>query len=132
MFRPLTIVALGIVTIGVIAASAQQKPHAKVVELDRSGAHDLPLLAGPPETVTMKSGLVTLQPGQSVGQHSTAAHEEMLVILEGNGEMKVKDGATLRLDRDHVLYCPPQTTHDVTNTGAGVLRYIYIVAAARP
>ncbi len=126
-----TAAALAMIAL-VITAFAQEKPHAKLVQLNRSGAHDLPPLAGPPETVTMKSGLVTLPPRQSVGKHSTASHEEMLVILEGKGEMKFEDGTALPVDPDHILYCPPQTTHDVTNTGTGVLRYIYIVASARP
>lgn len=127
-----TIATLAMVALLVSAASAQEKPHARTVQLARTGAHDLPLLGGPPETVTMKSGLVTLPPGQSVGKHSTASHEEMLVILEGKGEMKFEDGTSLPVDPDHILYCPPQTAHDVTNTGAGVLRYVYIVAAAKP
>ncbi len=130
MFRVLSVAILGMIAYAVIPASAQQL-RAKVVELKRGGAHDLSLLGGPPETVNVKSGLVTLQAGQSVGKHSTSTHEEVLVILQGQGEMKFADGTTLGLDPDHVLYCPPQTTHDVTNTGSGILRYVYIAAAAR-
>lgn len=68
----------------------------------------------------MKSGLVTLPSGQSVGKHSAEAHEEMLVILEGKGEVKFEDGAKLP---DHILYCPPQTTHDVTNTAVSYVTF---------
>ncbi len=130
MLKPSAIAGLLILTLAVMIASAQERPHAKVVQLGHAGGHDSLLLGGPPETVTMKSGLVTLQAGQSVGKHSTAAHEEMLVILEGKGEMRFEDGTRLRVDPEHILYCPPQTTHDVSNTGNGVLRYVYIVAAA--
>jgi hypothetical protein len=31
---------------------------------------------------------------------------------------------------DTALYCPPDTEHDVRNTGAGILRYVYVVADA--
>lgn len=100
-----TTAALAMGALLVIAASAQEKPHAKTVQLARTAANDLPLLKGPPETVTMKSSLGTLPSGQSVGKHSTASHEEMLVILEGKEEMKFKDGTTLPVDPDHILYC---------------------------
>jgi mannose-6-phosphate isomerase-like protein (cupin superfamily) len=125
------IAAPAIVVLLTITLFAEEKPHAKVVRLAPSGAHDMLLLTGPPETVTMKSGLVTLQPGQKVGKHSTGSHEEMLVILEGKGAMMFADGTRLEVDQDHILYCPPQTEHDVTNTGTSVLRYVYIVASSR-
>jgi mannose-6-phosphate isomerase-like protein (cupin superfamily) len=113
------------------ALLSQEKPRARVVKLDSAGKHDTVLLGGPPETVTMRSGLVILQPGQTVGKHSTGTREEMLVILEGKGAMMFSDGLRLEVDPDHILYCPPQTEHDVTNTGSGVLRYVYIVASAK-
>lgn len=108
-----------------------EKPSAKVLKLDSGGKRDVPLLSGPPETVTMRSGLVTLEPQQSVGKHSTGQHEEMLVVLEGEGKMLFKDGSSLAIGGNHVLYCPPETEHDVVNTGTGVLRYVYIVASTK-
>lgn len=130
MFRTSRIGAVAVVALFAITVLAQEKPHARVVTLTRSGAHDTLLFAGPPETVTMKSGLVILPPGQSVGKHSTGSHEEMLVILEGGGAMTFADGKRLEVDPDHILYCPPQTEHDVTNTGSGALRYVCIIAGA--
>jgi len=107
---------------------AQQKPHAKVIKLV-GDSKEQSLLSGPPGTVSMRSGLITLQPRQTVGKHTTGHHEEMLVILEGEGKMLFDDGTTLALAANHVLYCPPDTGHDVLNTGPGVLRYIYIVSS---
>jgi mannose-6-phosphate isomerase-like protein (cupin superfamily) len=112
----------------VVSVRAQQKPRAKVIQLAGEGK-ELPLLSGPPETVSMRSGLILLQPQQSVGKHSTGQHEEMLVVLEGEGKMLFSDGSTLAIAANQVLYCPPETGHDVLNTGAGVLRYVYIVAS---
>jgi len=106
------------------------KPQPKVIQLDTAGKREQQLLSGPPETVTMRSGHILLQPGQSVGKHSTGHNEEMLVVLEGQGRMVFDDGSHLDLSANHVLYCPPATAHDVLNTGTGVLRYIYIVAHA--
>jgi mannose-6-phosphate isomerase-like protein (cupin superfamily) len=102
-----------------------------VVELDSAGKDFLSVLAGPPESVTMKSGLVVLAPNKSVGKHSTGQHEELLVVLEGQGEMSFKDGSKLEVKANHALYCPPQTEHNVTNTGRGMLRYVYVVASVK-
>jgi mannose-6-phosphate isomerase-like protein (cupin superfamily) len=105
--------------------------HPKVVKLDSAGKDYLQVLSGPPESVTMKSGLVVLAPNKSVGKHSTQKNEELLVVLEGQGEMIFKDGSKLDVKANHALYCPPETEHDVKNTGTSVLRYVYIVANAK-
>jgi len=79
----------------------------------------------------MRSGLVVLAPGKSVGKHSTEQNEELLVVLEGRGEMTFRDGSKLPVKAQSALYCPPGTEHDVTNTGTGALRYVYVVAGTR-
>ena len=89
------------------------------------------MLSGPPESVTMKSGLVVLAPGRSVGKHSTEQNEEFLIVFEGQGEMAFSDGSKLPVRADSALYCPPHTEHNVTNTGTGLLRYVYVVAKAK-
>jgi mannose-6-phosphate isomerase-like protein (cupin superfamily) len=124
-----SIAALLICSILLIPAKSQDKPRAKVVELDTRGKDYLQVLAGPPESVKLKSGLVVLAPNKSVGKHSTGQHEELLVVLEGQGEMSFKDGSKLAVKANHAIYCPPETEHNVTNTGRSVLRYVYIVAS---
>ena len=104
-------------------------PH--VVTLDSAASGYVQVLGGPPATVTMRSGQVTLDPGQAVGQHSTESYEEVVVVISGNGEMRVHGGPTLALSPNTVAYCPPATVHDVVNTGITPLRYLYIVARAR-
>lgn len=106
-------------------------PQAKVIPLRSSGEQVTPVISGPPESVSMKSGYVVLPPGKSVGKHSTEQHEELLVVFEGDGEMTFKDGSKLPVKANTALYCPPQTEHNVTNTGRGDLRYVYVVANAR-
>lgn len=103
----------------------------KVVRIDPSALGYTPLLSGPPETVTMRSGSMVLLPGHSVGKHSTGENEEAIVVLAGTGEMRMSDGSALPLDRHSVAYCPPATEHDVVNTSAEPLRYVYVVASAR-
>ncbi len=104
--------------------------HPKLVRLDSLGKDYLPIL-GPPESVSMRSGLVMLMPGKSVGKHSTEHNEELLVVLEGTGQMTFADGSTMPVEANHALYCPPESQHNVTNSGTGPLRYVYVVATAR-
>jgi quercetin dioxygenase-like cupin family protein len=103
-------------------------PHG--ISLDPAAQKSVDLFQGPPETVTMRSGYVVLAPGQSVGKHSTRGYEESVTILAGTGEMRITGGETLKLRRFSVGYCPPQTEHDVFNTGTDTLRYIWLVARA--
>ena len=106
------------------------KPEPKLINAVTGAQEYVRLLGGPPESVTMRSGAVTLPPGKSVGKHTTENNEELLVILEGSGTFILNDGRQLDMNTNHVLYCPPFTEHDVKNTGSTPLRYIYIVANA--
>jgi mannose-6-phosphate isomerase-like protein (cupin superfamily) len=106
-------------------------PRQKVVELDAKGMKELRILAGAPESYRMRAGLIVLAPGDSVGRHSTQQKEEVLVVLEGSGEMVFGDGSKLPVHANSALYCPPETAHDVVNTGHAVLRYVYVVSRAK-
>lgn len=114
-----------------LLSRSDPKLHPKVIPLARSKNGIQPVLTGPPETVSMRSGYVVLEPGRSVGRHSTEHHEEMLVVIEGQGEMLFHDGSKLKIEDGTALYCPPETEHDVVNTGEENLRYVYVVANAR-
>lgn len=84
----------------------------------------------PPVTVHMRSGLVQLLPGEDVGLHSTKQNEEMLVILEGQGEVEMEGYSTLAVKGGQTAYVPPETRHNVRNTGSVPLKYIFIVSKA--
>jgi quercetin dioxygenase-like cupin family protein len=128
-------ITLAFVLLGCISfarpGAAPGPPTAKIISHDVAGKGYLQLLSGPPETVTMRSGRVILNPGKSIGKHSTGVNEEILVILEGQGEMQTAGGTTLQLNKSVIAYCPPNTEHDVLNTGTSILRYVYIVARAQ-
>jgi mannose-6-phosphate isomerase-like protein (cupin superfamily) len=106
-------------------------PRARVVQINPLATESMPVLGGPPETVTMRSGSIVLHPSQNVGRHTTGSNEEALVVFSGSGEMRLADGTVLTLKPYVVLYCPPETEHDVYNTGSEPLRYVYLVARAR-
>ncbi len=75
------------------------------------------------------SGCVTLNPGDAVGEHSTKGHEEIIVFLEGRGEVSSECwNEPHRVHAPAVAYMTPHTRHNVMNTGDGPLRYVYIVA----
>ncbi len=115
------------------AASIQEstaRPEAKVVKVDVQGKDYVRLLGGPPETLSLRSGAVALRPGKTVGQHSTEAHEEVIIVLEGEGVLLLNEDQELPLKVGLVAYCPPNMVHDVKNTGSTLLRYIYVVAKA--
>jgi len=128
-FRAKGIGMLLLAATGVIAAQAA-KPTARAISLRQGTAGYQELLSGPPLSAGMKSGLVVLAPGKSVGKHSTEDHEEMVIVLEGRGQMVLADGRRVDISPQSAAYSPPRTEHDVLNTGSGVLRYIYVVAPA--
>ncbi len=88
------------------------------------------ILEGKPQTRGMRSGRVYLEPGKACGQHSTKNHEELLVFLSGQGELLIGESDRLAVGAGKVAYIPPETLHDVKNTGTGPLAYIYCVAPA--
>lgn len=106
------------------------KPEPKVINAETGGKEYVQLLGGSPESISMRSGKVVLQPGKTVGKHSTKSNEELLILLEGEGLFMLSDGKQLEMKVGSVLYCPPDTEHDVKNTGATPLQYIYVVAKA--
>jgi len=100
-----------------------------VIDLDNNAEYQR-LLDGQPQTCGMRCGRVYLKAGQTCGQHSTAGHEETLVFLSGRGELLVGEEKRLAVGQGKISYIPPNTVHDVKNTGTKPLIYIYCVAPA--
>lgn len=125
--------SLALATLSGVSAeeTGHPRPHPKVVVLDHSVKEYLSVLSGPPESVQMQAGYVVLAPGKSVGKHTTGHHEELLVVLEGEGKMLFRDGSKLPVVANSAVYCPPETEHDVVNTGPALLRYLYVVSDTR-
>ena len=98
-----------------------------VIELETS-AQFQKLLQGRPQTCGMRSGRVYLQQGESCGQHSTNDKEEMLVFFSGKGLLLVgEEEDSFEVGQGKVAYIPPQTIHNIKNTAAEPLVYIYCV-----
>ena len=80
------------------------------------------------DTAALHAGMVCLQPGMSVGKHNTKDGEEVLIILEGEGEISFVGSESLKMEKGFMIYCPSFTEHDVRNTGSEPLRYVFVVA----
>jgi mannose-6-phosphate isomerase-like protein (cupin superfamily) len=107
------------------------QPLPKLITLNLDSTSYQEIFEGPPATVGMHSGLVTLKPGETVGHHNTNSYEEMIVILSGSGEVIFEKGGSLPIKYGVIAYCPPNTEHDVKNTGTIPLKYIYIASKTK-
>jgi len=109
------------------AMDAQASPTASAASFVGEDPY-IPLLKGRPQTCGMRSGRVLLKQGEDCGEHTTGAHEECLVILEGRGEARIKGREPVAVAAGQAVYIPPHTTHCVYNVDCPVLRYVYVVA----
>jgi mannose-6-phosphate isomerase-like protein (cupin superfamily) len=103
----------------------------RVVELKLKSSEYQEIFNGSPETIGMYSGLVTLKPGETVGEHNTDEYEEILVIFSGSGQMNIHGGNTMELKYGVIAYCPPHTAHDIICTGKEELKYIYVASKTK-
>lgn len=103
--------------------------NAYVIELNNKQDYQR-LVPGTPESCGMKSGRVWLAPGAECGVHSTHGNEEQLVFLAGQGTAHIA-GEKLAVGTGKICYIPPQTEHNIVNTGTEPLIYIFCVALAQ-
>jgi len=111
------------------AAQTGAAPKPFVCELESPDNYHL-LLTGKPQTCGMRSGRVRLAPGKSIGLHNTKGNEELLVFLAGRGVAQIGEDVRLEVGVGQVTYIPPQTAHDIVNTGTEPLIYVFCVAPA--
>jgi len=130
-FRHSHILSILFVFTTVAQSQLPTKPAPHLIKLNMKSTAYQHVLGGSGESSTMRSGLVTLAPGKSVGKHNTEKYEEMVVVLQGTGTMKITGADSLKLQAWSAAYCPSHTEHDVWNTGTDTLRYIYIVAESK-
>jgi len=117
-----------LIVAGTAAASVAQE--IKAIPLEPGDKSYMLMLNGPPETKSFRSGLVTLEPSKSVGVHNSGVNEEILVPLEGQGELQFANHPPVTIKPGMITYAPAHSEHNVLNTGTGRLRYIFITARA--
>ena len=77
----------------------------------------------------LRSGLVTLKPRESIGEHKTEKKEEVIVILKGSAVISYGKNKKIKAPQNTFVYIPPETVHDVKNSGKNLLRYLYVTAS---
>jgi quercetin dioxygenase-like cupin family protein len=87
----------------------------------------LPLLTGE-NARAMRAGMVTAAPGASCGEHSTEGYEELLAILEGEGEGRRGGYGVFASAAGRVVSVPPHPIPNIVDLGPGLLRYVLVVA----
>ena len=100
--------------------------EAMVVELNDKPEYQR-LLAGSPQTHGIKVGRVHLTPGSDCGLHNTENKEEVLVFLTGQGQALIEENDPLEIGQGKIAYIPPNTNHNIKNTGTEPLIYIFCV-----
>jgi len=81
--------------------------------------------------INLRSGVVVLKPGESVGKHITENKEEAIIILEGKARFFYAGKKSFIALEQSFIYVPPDTLHDLKNTGKNTLKYVYITSALR-
>ncbi len=88
------------------------------------------------EARRFSAAVVTVPPGQGHARHNHPGSEEIIHILEGEGEQMVEDedGAphTETVRAGCTIYIPESRYHATLNTGAGTMRIFVVYAPAGP
>ena len=125
------LLAAALLSLALVSLSSETRsPQPESLPL-KCAAGDCPLLQGTPRTAGMRSGLVLLKPRESVGWHTTGRNEEALVILRGRGEALIEGQPGRLFAAPMLVYIPPATRHNVSNTGDELLEYVYVVAPVK-
>ncbi len=106
-------------------------PQPMVVSFDPALAQYQELFDGANDSVVFYSGVVTLTPGQSGELHSTEIYEEIIIPLEGQGQLRITDHNALDVKYGTVGFVPPDTQHQMFNNGTGNFKYIYVAAKSK-
>ena len=84
------------------------------------------ILCEPPVTKKLKSGRVVLNPGESVGKHTTKNKEEIILVVKGKATVII-EGKEMELDEGKSHFIKDNISHDVRNDTDKPLKYVYVV-----
>ena len=84
----------------------------------------------PAQNRGLRARAVQLKAGAIMPWHSTAAREELLLVLQGRALVEVVEPRQrlrpLRLAAEQSLWLPARTIHRVVNTARRALHYVYV------
>lgn len=100
----------------------------KVFSIALKGRQRFTRLLGDSSKKGLRAGLVVLKPKESVGEHKTEHKEEVIIILNGSATIYYGKNKKIKAPQNTFVYIPPETLHDVKNSGSKILRYLYVTA----
>jgi len=109
----------------------KKSPHPRIVSFNPDSAAYQSLFDGEKDSVIFYSGVVTLLPNTTGEIHNTEIYEEMIIPLEGEGQLRLKDHEPLNLTFGKIAYVPAHTEHHTANTGTKNFKYIYIAVKSK-
>jgi mannose-6-phosphate isomerase-like protein (cupin superfamily) len=71
--------------------------------------------------------LMTLQPGEEIGEETHEHGDQVLVFVEGEGEAVI-EGKASPVSAEQAVFVPEGTLHNFRNTGSGPLRIVTLYA----
>jgi len=80
----------------------------------------------PPVSQKLKAGLFVLKKGEEVGEHVAVDREEVIIILQGKATVTIENEIQI-VEKDYVIYIPPNKKHNIKNDFDEELKYIYAV-----
>ena len=92
----------------------------------KSSQRFLRLIGDSTKVKGLRSGLVTLRSGESIGEHVTTNKEEAIIILKGLATVCFGKNKKLKAKSNSLVFIPPETVHNVMNFGSKILQYVYI------
>ena len=114
-----------------IKTKGQSEKVPFILRLSQNGKENVTAILDSTKSVQMRSGFVVLQPGENVGSHNTGEHEELLVILDGKGEIDAQGLGKKEVTAGMVVYIPQRNQHNVFCSGSAPFKYIYVVSKTK-
>lgn len=106
--------------------SSAKHPLPKIITFNPDTTIYQEICDGDKDSTVFYSGVVTMAPGKSGHVHSTEIYEEMIMVLSGQAQVRITNGKNLDLEYGNIGFIPPDTEHQVFNTGTTSLKYIYV------
>jgi mannose-6-phosphate isomerase-like protein (cupin superfamily) len=103
------------------------KPTQKVLCIQLKGSQRFLRLLGDSSKIKgLRSGLVTLKPQELIGEHKTENKEEVIIVLRGSATIYFGRNKKLKAAQNTFVFIPPETLHNVKNSGNKNLQYVYV------
>jgi len=106
-------------------------PHPKIIYFHPDSNQYQSLLDEEKDSVVFCSGVITLEPNKTGKLHSTKIYEEIIIPLQGEGQVLINDNIKLDIKYGKIAFIPTHMEHQVVNTGKINFKYIYITTKSK-